>query len=253
MELALKFQDEKFNKFWRVETDGCAMLTNWGKVGANGRWQLAEYGTKEECERQAAKLAASKGKKGYRPMPEFNRSAQTYFDLDAYGLHPLTSHPTFRAYFSNQLYYNCADEEAPFGSDEGNDTLHILEENYKPKLNFANFPRWLIQDQWELTYFPPAPNQTDQELQEQAAKSVHGLPGEQEILQTDQVILATALGQIKISGKIDGELLKLALQSLNRWERMYRLLWNWDKAEPPYHIGVMRHDLEHFAKEQTAF
>lgn len=52
-------------------------------------------------------------------MQDFDAVHHLYFDTEEYGLHPLTSHPVFRACFSEELYYDCGDEEAPFGSDEG--------------------------------------------------------------------------------------------------------------------------------------
>ena len=66
MKEALFFQDDKSNKFWRVETDGSYMVTNWGKTGTNGRWQLTEFDSDEECEKEAAKLVSSKKRKGMR-------------------------------------------------------------------------------------------------------------------------------------------------------------------------------------------
>lgn len=72
------------------------------------------------------------------------------------------------------------------------------------------------------------------------------MSGDREILQTDQVILATALGQIKITGKLDHNLQKLAFLSLNRMERMYRLLWDYQKPQPPYGILIMKRDLTKF-------
>ncbi len=60
MKEALLFQDDKSNKFWRVETDGSYMVTNWGKNGTNGRWQLTEFDSDEECEKEAAKLCSLK-------------------------------------------------------------------------------------------------------------------------------------------------------------------------------------------------
>ena len=37
----------------------------------------------------------------------------------------------FRKYFSNEIYYDCGDEEAPFGSDEGHDAFSELEESVR--------------------------------------------------------------------------------------------------------------------------
>jgi uncharacterized protein YfeS len=70
-------------------------------------------------------------KKGYLFYPDFDPDAQFYFDDDEIGLHPLTSRPKYRARFTDDIYYDCADEETPFGSDEGSDTLAFIEENIR--------------------------------------------------------------------------------------------------------------------------
>ena len=62
-------------------------------------------------------------------------------------------------------------------------------------------------------------------------------------MQSDQVILAVTFGQGKITGKIDKDLLELALKSLNRIDKLNRLIWNWDKEEATYYIETMRKDL----------
>lgn len=110
----------------------------------------------------------------------------------------------------------------------------------------ADFPELLIVKEWNLTYLPPEPEQTDDELKTQAAQTYHGLKGDQTLLQTDQVILATVFGQIKIIGKWTGHYRNWRAIRLCCMERMYRLLWNWDKEEPPYNISIMRRDLERF-------
>lgn len=248
----LRYIDEKSDKFWRVETCGCEMMTNWGKTGTAGHYEVKELDTEDNCEKQALKLVVAKQKKGYSDMPEFDAEQHFYFDTDEYGPHFLTSHPIFRKYFSDDLYYDCADEEAPFGSDEGSDTFHVLQENFRrrSKINCADFPQLLIERDWNLTYFPPEQEQMDAELIEQATQTYNTLPGDQEILQTDQVILATAFGQIKIAGNLDTALQELAFRSLERMERLYRLLWNWEKEEPPYNIVIMRRDLSKFANRK---
>lgn len=248
----LGYKDEKSDKFWRIETSGCEMMTNWGKTGSSGCYEVKEFDTKDECEKQALRLAAAKKRKGYAEMPGFDPLQHYYFDTEEYGLHPLTSHPNFRRYFSDELYYDCGDEEGPFGSDEGSDTLHSLQEAFRkhPDMSFADFPQLLVEKDWGLTYFPPKPEQTDDELRAQAAQTYNMLPGDQELLQTDQVILATALGQIKIMGKLEESLQESAIQSLARMERMHRLLWNWNQAEPPYNIAIMRRDLTEFVNRK---
>lgn len=248
MRETLHYKDGKSDKFWRVETEGAEMALNWGRAGTAGRYEIKVFDSEEECEREAAKLAAAKARKGYAVMQDFNAARHLYFDTDEYGLHRLTSNPVFREFFSNDLYYDCGDEEAPFGSDEGNDALRALEGTLrrKPKASLADFPRRLIENEWGLKYIPPIPEQSDEELKAQAEESYCGLPGSGEILQTDQVVIATTLGQIKIMGESEDGLCESALMSLTRMERMYRLLWNWNEKEPPYAISIMRRDIENF-------
>lgn len=180
---------------------------------------------------------------------------QLYFDNYEDGLNILTSHPVFRQFFSDDLYYDCANEEAPFGNDEGSDTLYELQDCLRNRhtVDFADFPRWLIEEEWEMTYLSPQSEQTDEQLWQQAAQTIDGLPGEQGLLLVDQVILATAFGQLKITGQLDDKLQNMAFQSLDRQEKMCRLFWNWQKAEPPNALAIMRRDLTAYANScQTA-
>ena len=224
---ALHFKNEKSDKFWLVETLDSEMMVNYGKIGTTGKYEIKGFDSSEECEKEAFKLINSKKKKGYEEFPEFDRNNRYYFDDEDCGLNPLTSHPVFRKYFLDNFYYDCGDEEAPFGSDEGNDALYELQEviQKKKKINFFDFPRIIIEKIWEMDYLTPDLEKTDEELKSQAKLNFNGLLGEQIILQSDQVILAVTFGQAKITGKIDKNLLELALKSLNRIELIILKLW----------------------------
>ena len=248
---ALHFKNEKSDKFWFVETLDSEMMVNYGKTGTTGKYEIKGFDSSEECEKEAFKLINSKKKKGYEEFPEFDRNNRYYFDDEDCGLNPLTSHPVFRKYFLDNFYYDCGDEEAPFGSDEGNDALYELQEaiQKKKKINFFDFPRIIIEKIWEMDYLTPDLEKTDEELKLQAKLSFNGLLGEQIILQSDQVILAVTFGQAKITGRIDKNLLELALKSLNRIDKLNRLIWNWDKKEPTYYIETMKKDLQKYKED----
>ena len=248
---ALHFKNEKSDKFWFVETLDSEMMVNYGKTGTTGKYEIKEFDSSEACEKEALKLINSKKKKGYEEFPEFDRNNRYYFDDEEYGLNPLTSHPTFRKYFLDNFYYDCGDEEAPFGSDEGHDAFYELEESArkKNKINFFDFPRVIIEEIWEMDYLTPDLKQVDEELKAQTKLSFNGLPGEQIILQSDQVILAVTFGQAKITGRIDKNLLELALKSLNRMDKLNRLIWKWDKEEATYYIETMKKDLIRYKED----
>jgi len=119
----------------------------------------------------------------------------------------------------------------------------------KKKINFFDFPKVIIEKIWEMDYLSPDVEKTDEELKEEAKTKYNGLLGDQVILQSDQVVLAITFGQAKITGKIDNDLLDLALKSLNRIDRLNRLIWNWDKEEATYYIETMRKDLIKFKED----
>ncbi len=185
-------------------------------------------------------------------MQQKTMDVQLYFDTEDLGPHRSTSHPVFQQYFADDLYYDCGDEEAPFGSDEGNDTLWELQERLRKQqpVDFADFPRQLLEEEWRLTYLPPISGQTSEQLMALADQDFNGLPGDVELLNTIQVILATAFGQLKITGQLDEALQALAFLALDRWEKMYRLLYGWSEAEPPYNIRIMRRDLTAYANSR---
>ena len=99
MREALHYKDGKSDKFWRVETEGAEMVLNWGRTGTAGRYEIKVFDSGEECEREAAKLAAAKARKGYAVMQDFNAARHLYFDTDEYGLHS-----RYSANFSPMIY-----------------------------------------------------------------------------------------------------------------------------------------------------
>ena len=135
-----------------------------------------------------------------------------YFDDEETGIDRKTSHPNFVAAFNDNFYYDCTDEEAPFGNDNGADTLYELEDyyrngNYDEKISL--FPNRIVMDIWDLNYVNY--DSFDRKvIHELLNKDNHSL------FATDQVTVAVALGQIKITGEIDPELKIMALNAVKR-------------------------------------
>ena len=77
---ALHFKNEKSDKFWFVEILDSEMMVNYGKTGTTGKYEIKEFDTNEDCEKEALKLINSKKKKGYEEFPEFDRNNRYYFD-----------------------------------------------------------------------------------------------------------------------------------------------------------------------------
>lgn len=217
MKRAFIYKDEKSHKFWCIDYSGCDFAVNYGKFDSIGKFEIKEFDTEEECLKQAEKLIHSKEKKGYIEDTSFNFINRIYIDSEEYGLHPKTSHPRFTEHFTEEFYYDCADEEAPFGSDEGSDTLDSLEESIRknPKLNFSDYPKYLIEHDWGMEYIPVETLEPEK-VKKLASKK------EMDMTQSDMVTYATAFGQIKITGNLSPDLQERAINAIKRlslvWE-----------------------------------
>lgn len=116
-------------------------------------------------------------------------------DLEV-GLSPTTSHPAYVA-VAPDWFWDDADPRAPFGSDDGNDTLRILEEHYREggsDVHAAGAIANLIED-WDLV-----PASIWESLQDEIvgwldadSNNIRFIHGEID------AYIAGALGQFKIS------------------------------------------------------
>lgn len=222
MKRAFIYKDEKSHKFWCIDYSGCDFSVNYGKSGSIGKFEIKEFETEEECLKQAEKLIRSKEKKGYVEDTGFDFMNRIYIDSEEYGLHPKTSHPRFTEHFTEEFYYDCIDEEAPFGSDEGSDTLDSLEEAIRknPNLNFTDYPQYLIEHDWGMEYIP-VETLDPESIKKLASKK------EMDMTQSDMVTYATAFGQIKITDRLSPELQERGIKAIKR----LALLWENDLSE----------------------
>jgi len=213
MKKAYIYNDEKSNKFWWIDYNGSDFVVNYGKHRTSGKYEIKEFDSAEECEKQALKLIKQKTKKGYIEKLDFDFINHFYFDDQEIGPHLKTSHPNFVEYFNSEIYYDCCDEEAPFGSDEGSDSLYELEEHIRKhgNKNITSFPEIIIRKSWGMTYIPP--NNLEEEHIKELIKERFT---EDLVYQSDQVIIAVAFGQIKITGFIDKNLKSLVIYALKR-------------------------------------
>lgn len=221
MKRAFEFINEKSQKFWWIETLENKFVVNYGKIDSIGKYEIKEWESVEECEKQATKLINSKIRKGYEEIKSFDFENHYYFDDMEYDIDFLTSHPNFREHFTDEdIYCNCGDEETPFGNDTGNDTLHILEERLRKNkdFNFVEFPKYLVEKEWEMEFVEPTPITDEKTFQEELKLQEGSFTRERIISLSDEVVIATAFAQIKITGRIDEELKEKALLSLKRVE-----------------------------------
>lgn len=127
-----------------------------------------------------------------------------YIDDEVEGLSRKTSHSNFNLFLKAKFYTSIIDEFSPFGNDEGWDTLRALEDWYRTEykeedsliLDFITdygLSNW----GWSEEHLPM--------LQIFDLKKIKEIEEEEEFFFTafPQMIIATAFGQIKITGKLD--------------------------------------------------
>ena len=153
----MRLSDHQADRYWRVETLGGDLMTNWGKVSTSGRYEVKSFADAAECEERAQQLVDAKLKAGFQDFPGFDPMQSFYYDDDEIGLHPLTSHPTFRKYFGSEVYYSSIQDAAPFGNDEGSDALWELSDllRRRPKADLTHYPASLISKLYHLPFCPP--------------------------------------------------------------------------------------------------
>ena len=91
MKRAFVYKDEKSNKFWWIDYSDCSFAVNYGKYGSIGKFELKEFDTTEDCQKEAEKLIRSKIKKGYVEDENFNFLNRLYIDSEEYGRQNITS------------------------------------------------------------------------------------------------------------------------------------------------------------------
>lgn len=203
-------------KFWAIDYGGLSLCVHYGRIGTIGRFELKEFDDEELCASEAKRLIADKLKQGYLKDAAFDFEQCIYIDVEEYGPHRKTSHPRFVEAFSDDFYYDCADEEAPFGSDEGADTLSAIEEKLRKNaaVDFPAFPAYLIEEEWGMRYIAAAP------LDEETVIAMTR-QAETDMRQSDMVTYAAAFAQIKTTGKAHPALKRRALAALKRNATMY--------------------------------
>ena len=135
-----------------------------------------------------------------------------YFDDINAGPSVLTSHPRFCELATESFYLDCTDDFSPFGSDDGADTLSSLEDWYRDGGRDAEVDDFLgdLMAEWEIEI----PDLADAShavvaawLDEDPAHEVH-------LHTLCRAYVATAFGQLKITGAIWPTILREALESL---------------------------------------
>ncbi|WP_042166918.1 WGR domain-containing protein [Paenibacillus gorillae] len=230
MKRAFIFQSGRSNKFWRISCNGPVYTVHFGRINTNGRMLDKRFRSEEECFRQAERIIAQKLKKGYWADPSFDRCGY-YYDDPNEGLNAYTSHPRFTGHFTQPFYYMADDGDAPFGMKESLEALRALEMlireqaagNVENVELTASFPHLLIERDWDMLYVPA--HRSDEAFVKKLLEGpkLDRMSNAELLLLNDRVIVAAALGGIKIMGELSLALRTEALRSLDRMAVLKRL------------------------------
>jgi uncharacterized protein YfeS len=145
------------------------------------------------------------------------------FDASQWELAPDHAHPKARLALTSAFFWNCSDDNTPFGNDNGADTFSFYREwrpthPSDPANDFltALFQDWgVAASHWDVT----APEQVAELISEDEFSFTH----------RDDVIIALAFGQIVVDGRVDADIKERALVALQRQATQPALdLWRED-------------------------
>ncbi len=116
---------------------------------------------------------------------------------------PDTAHPRARELMREALFWDCVDEGAPFGSDEGSDAYYEWrnwrEEN--PDVPLTECFDWILAGNLDAYNDSLA---SDEQIENDAANPADALLGnDYDMFTLDTTIIATGLGQLMDEGMID--------------------------------------------------
>ncbi|MDQ6786369.1 MAG: hypothetical protein M3033_06065 [Acidobacteriota bacterium] len=142
-------------------------------------------------------------------------------DEEFWELSPNNSHPNAVAILTDEFYWDCADDNSPFGNDTGADTLADFREwrEQHPTANPIEFLNQLL-EQWEVTN--DFWNVTDSNEAQQLWKE-----DEFSFRLRDESVIALAFGQLLIEGKVDAEPKRRALLAIER-QLLSTMIENWE-------------------------
>ena len=113
------------------------------------------------------------------------------------------AHPRARELLVEDFFWDCADEEAPFGSDEGHDAYFEYRNWRKenPKAPLVDCLAWILEDQLDEYTLELC---SDEQVRTDLAEPDEAFMADSwDMFTLDATIIATAFGQLLDEGRID--------------------------------------------------
>jgi uncharacterized protein YfeS len=172
-----------------------------------------------------------------------------YLDDPEAGLARATSHPAFVQLAQADFYFDQADDFGPFGSDDGFDALSALQDWFRDGGQAGGvmaFLQQLLAD-WDL----PVPADVLTQSDEASNAWLKQGSNDMWLASVCRARVATAFGQIKVSGQLDADVREQALLALDKQlllnQRARRVYPDWEFADlEAERLHTMRMDLSRF-------
>jgi uncharacterized protein YfeS len=119
---------------------------------------------------------------------------------------PELAHPRARELMTEEFFFDCTDEEAPFGSDEGNTAYYEFRgwRKRNKKKNLVACLAWIMQDADLADYNESLC--TDKQIKADLANPDDAFMADQyDMFTLDTTVIGSALGQLMDEGKIDAD------------------------------------------------
>jgi uncharacterized protein YfeS len=118
---------------------------------------------------------------------------------------PETAHPRARALMTEAFFWDCTDEEAPFGSDEGHDAYYEFRDwrQRNRKKNLTACLWWIMEGKLKKYNEDLCSDEAIERDLEDPDEAF--LADSYDMFTLDATVIATALGQLLDEGRIDVE------------------------------------------------
>jgi uncharacterized protein YfeS len=157
---------------------------------------------------------------------------------DLWELSPETAHPQAAQILADEFFWDCTDENSPFGNDTGADALDFFREwrAEHPRTNPVESLRKILE---ELFGVPDAHWNAVEPFEVQALLDETA----DDVFVRDDTVIAVAFGQIVLEGKVDAEIKRRAMLALQR-QSLPTLIEHRGWISPPERIERLRRMLE---------
>jgi uncharacterized protein YfeS len=134
-------------------------------------------------------------------------------DEDFVELSPDTSHPHAARILPDEFFWDCVDENTPFGNDTGADALAFFREwrREHPRSNPVEFLGGILREVFEV---PDA----DWKVVEPVPVEELLVESAEDVCVRDDAVIAVAFGQLVLEGSVEAEIKSRALWALQRQE-----------------------------------